>query len=572
MGKDCSLLEGGKGSGGDRLSRSLGFALVIACCLVPLAPGLDAQTDDTTAGSQVQSSPSRPVPPASGQYKLSGSVANAVTGEPIGRALVQLQGEFERSMLTDANGHFEFVQLPAAHVIVTARKPGFFSDEELDSGRGQTSAISVGPDSEAVVVKLTPESIIFGRVEAPDGEPIEDIPIRVISSRVIDGRKRWEPRANGMTNEDGEFRVANLPPGIYYVEAGPGASFRVRRARRLKLGEEGYTTAFYPGAADPTGATPILLSPGQQQEVQFSLKPQPVFKLSGIIKGYQAEMGMDLQFVDRIGEQLAVPTQFDPQTGRFSTKLPAGDYTLRARAQDARQLAAADLPLSVTSDLTGIQVVLGPGMSIPVVVRRESSANDPENAQYRAGGPPVALHLFSSESPLSALDFWSAPDPQAGHPIAVRNVEPGKYFVEVSTGGAWYVQAMTCGSVDLLREALTVPSGAQLPPIEVVLRDDGATLSGAVQSEGGPEKGVAVLVPDHGSAAQAKVASAGQSGSFRFDHLAPGDYRVLAFDRIGDLEYRDPETLNAYLSGGTHVSLQANGQASTTVELIKVEK
>ena len=551
------------------LSLSSVFAtLLFACVLLVLSSPLQAQVDDQL---NVQGRAAQALPPASGQYQLSGSVVNAVTGEPIRRALVQLEGEFERSVLTDPNGHFEFDGLPPIHTNITARKPGFFSDEELDSGSVRSSMISVGPDTSSITVKLTPESVIFGAVEAPDGEPLEDIPIRVISSQIVDGRKRWEPRANGMTNEDGEFRVGNLPPGVYYVEAGPGASFRVRRARRFQLGEEGYTTAFYPGASDPSAAAPITLAPGQQQEVQFSLKPQPVFKLSGIAKGYLPGSGVDLQFIDRIGEQVAAPLQFDAETGKFDTKLPAGDYTLRVRAQSAGQSLAADLPVSVTADTTGLQVLLGPGTSIPVVVRRDA-ANDRSNDQPSGRGVgPVAVHLTSADSPLSSLDFWSTPEPQ-GHSLAVRNIAPGSYSVEVVPSGSWYVQSATCGSTDLLRDELVVPAGAQLPPIEIVLRDDGATLTGAVETDGNPEKGVALLVPDRASAAQARVATAGPAGEFRFSRVAPGDYRVLAFDHINDVEYRDPEVLNGYLSRGVHVTLQANGQSSTAVELIKVEK
>ncbi len=526
-----------------------------------------------TSTLQAQSDPQSDAAPApessAGQYKLSGSVVNAVTGEPIRRALVQLEGESERSALTDSNGHFEFAGLPAGQVNVTARKPGFFAQEELEGGSPEVRSILVGADTPSIAVKLTPESIIYGRVEAPDGEPIEEIPIRVISSQIVDGRKRWEPRANSMTNEDGEFRVANLPPGVYYVEAGPGASFRMRRARRLQVGEEGYTTAFYPGATDPTGASPIVLTPGQQQEVHFALKPQPVFKISGIMRGYVANMGVDLQVVDKLGEQLTVPIQLNPEAGTFDTRVPAGDYTLRVRAQDAKQSAAADVPVSVTGNVSGVQIILGPATSIAVNIRREVS--DTDNVSLRTG-EPVAVHLSSSGSPFSSLDFWSAPDQQKDHPLAVRNVDPGKYSIDIVTGGTWYVQSASCGSTDLLRDELAVPAGSQLPPIEVTLRNDGATLTGSVQSDGSPEKGTVVLVPERGSAAQAKVASAAQAGEFRFDHLAPGDYRVMAFDRVNDLEYRDPEVMNAYLSRGTHVSLQANGQSSTNVELIRVEK
>lgn len=541
-------------------------ALAILCISLALPSILQAQVDEAPA-------PPPAAAPASGQFKLSGSVVNAVTGEPIRRALVQMEGEFERSTLSDSNGHFEFTGLAASQSNVTARKPGFFAEEELELGSVQATAILIGPETPSVTVKLTPESVISGRVEAPDGEPIEDIPIRVISSHIVDGRKRWEPRANGMTNEDGEFRVANLPPGVYYVEAGPGASFRVRRARRLQVGEEGYTTAFYPGASDPSAASPIILAPGQQQEVQFALKPQPVYKVSGFVRGYLPNMGVDLQVVDKIGEQLTVPTQFDAQSGRFDTKVPAGDYTLRIRAQDAKQSAAADLPVSVTGDLTGLQAVLGPAIAIPVVIRKESAAPDTGNSTAsRLRGEAVAVHLSSSDSPFSSLDFWSAPDPQKDHALSLHNVEPGKYSVEVIASGDWYVQSATCGSVDLLRDELVVPAGSQLPPIEIILRNDGATLAGSVQVDGAAEKGVALLVPEHASPAQAKVANAGQGGEFRFERLAPGDYRLLAFDRVNNLEYRDPEVLNAYLSRGVHVSLQANGQSSTNIELIKVEK
>ncbi len=544
--------------------RSPSFArLVFAVCALSLAPcRLHAQSEPQT---DVQAAPELPA----GQYKLTGSVVNAVSGEPIRRALVELEGDSERSGLSDSNGHFEFSGLPAGQVNVTARKPGFFAQEELQGGAPEVKSILVGADTPAVAVKLTPESIIYGRVEAPDGEPIEEIPIRVISSQIIDGRKRWEPRANSTTNEDGEFRVANLPPGVYYVEAGPGASFRTRRARRVQAGEEGYTTAFYPGAADPTAASAIVLTAGQQQEVHFALKPQPVFKVSGVIRGYVANMGVDLQIVDKLGEQLTVPIRFNQEGGTFESRVPAGDYTIRARAQDAKQSAAADVPISVTENVTGVQVILGPATSIPVNVRREAS--DADNASLRAG-QPIAVHLSAGESPLSSLDFWSSPDQQKDHPLAIRNVDPGRYSVEIISNGSWYVQSATSGSTDLLRDELAVGAGSQVPPIEITLRNDGATLTGSVQSDGSPEKGTVVLVPERGSVAQAKVSSAAQAGEFRFDHLAPGDYRVLAFDRVNDLEYRDPEVMNAYLSRGTHVSLQANGQSSATVDLIRVEK
>ncbi len=52
---------------------------------------------------------------------------------------------------------------------LSAQKPGYFGEQELRS-RMPTS-IEVGPKSESVVVKLTPEGIIAGRVATTTGAP-----------------------------------------------------------------------------------------------------------------------------------------------------------------------------------------------------------------------------------------------------------------------------------------------------------------------------------------------------------------------------------------------------------------
>ena len=60
------------------------------------------------------------------KYSLSGNVVNAVTGEPIRRALVQIYMGPEQASLTDDSGHFEFNGLSPGQTSVTVQKPGFF--------------------------------------------------------------------------------------------------------------------------------------------------------------------------------------------------------------------------------------------------------------------------------------------------------------------------------------------------------------------------------------------------------------------------------------------------------------
>jgi hypothetical protein len=152
----------------------------------------------------------------------------------------------------------------------------------------------------------------------------------------------------------------------------------------------------------------------------------------------------------------------------------------------------------------------------------------------------------------------------------LSDVPPGRYSVEVQAGGNWYVQSAQCGATDLLHEQLTVTVGAQIPPIEVVIRDDGATLSGHVDTGRSENPATVVLIPEQDPWNEARIANTNPGGSFSVSNLAPGSYSVLAFDRGDELEYANPEVMEGYSAQATHVSLQPNGQSQIAVELTHV--
>jgi len=109
-----------------------------------------------------------------------------------------------------------------------------------------------------------------------------------------------------------------------------------------------------------------------------------------------------------------------------------------------------------------------------------------------------------------------------------------------------------------------------MAPINIVLRGDGASLSGTIESDGHAGRGSVLLVPDRASVSRVQTTFVMSGGQFQFDRLAPGDYRVLAVDHADKIEFRNPEVLSAYLSRASRVTLQSGAQAKTTVELIEV--
>ena len=84
-------------------------------------------------------------------YTLRGAVVNSVTGEPIHNALVTLSVDGTRSVLTAADGSFEFRDLKeTGNRAIFAARPGYFSPQLVRYSQHSTSSstipIKIGPD------------------------------------------------------------------------------------------------------------------------------------------------------------------------------------------------------------------------------------------------------------------------------------------------------------------------------------------------------------------------------------------------------------------------------------------
>jgi hypothetical protein len=320
-----------------------------------------------TALAQVSTQLSYPDP----KYKLSGTVINSVTGEPIRRALVQIYTGAIPVALTDGGGRFEFEGLAPGTTSINVHKPGFF-DEQQGSHPAGPQVVTISPDSKPLLLKLIPESVIYGHVQNADGEPIEYLPVKVVAARIVEGKKRWEVAGYAGTNEDGEFRIANLPAGSYYVEAGP--SWRFLGPISPQQHPEGYSAVFYGGAPDLNSATPIQLGAGQQLRTDFSLQTAALFKVSGLVSGFAPNQGVSLQFEDRMGDRFSFPTKFDRMSGEFQTAARAGSYRLTANAWSQEGMSFnAEVPLNISSDVAGVRLMLAPSHVIPIIIRTEAT-------------------------------------------------------------------------------------------------------------------------------------------------------------------------------------------------------
>jgi protocatechuate 3,4-dioxygenase beta subunit len=513
--------------------------------------------------------------PSPSLHVLTGTVVNSATGAPIPFALVQVE---QNAKFTDQNGNFRFENLISASVSIQAHKPGFFEEQEI-SQMHRPTMVTLSDHQTNTVVPLIPEAVIVGHVADSEGEPLGNLPVRARYGQVMNGRRTWQQQGFRQTDEDGNFRIANLKPGIYYVEVGPQLArpFAMGEQLRANGKAEAIPAEYYPGVRDLSDATPLNITAGQKVNLDFGMKRVPAFHLSGMVTGATTNAG-NLALLDRDGEEnLNLGIRLDGRTGRFDAfPVPAGSYHLRFDGYGEGQHLFADAPISVNGDILELRLSAQRTLNIPIEVETEYTKQNPGQSQGSisniSSGPgrssfPGQVHLFSRSGNRQPSGTRVGEDG-----LFITEVEPGTYDVEVDVNGTSYVASATCGGVNLLTDPLVVATGGDPQPIRIVLRDDGASLNGAVQIADASQSALVLMVPEGSSANPPRQMYVDSSGSFHAQGIAPGSYDILAFDRLDGLEYGNREVLNAYLSRAAHVTLSADEQARVTVDLIQTKQ
>jgi hypothetical protein len=494
---------------------------------------------------------------------------------------VQLVG---RAQLTGSEGEFSFAAVPAGWTQVSVVKPGFFMPGNTEGWA--PSPVEVGPDTGKILLKLAPEAVIFGRVTSSEDEPLEGAEIRVLRYVSRNGRKRLESQGTRSlsTDEDGNFHMGGLPAGGYYVEAKTGSIFQRIPVAKGEGAKQGYPPLiYYPGTQDLAAAETVEVSPGQRVEASFSLSLLPAFRVAGTvaIAGEWKQVAAPI-IVDAMERPIFWAAQFNRETGAFEFRsVPAGTYTLRIFGVDQQDHAIySDRTITVSQNVTDLKLSLKPRAIIPVRIHTEfdQRVEGGSCATTISGQPGVVHRSDCSDYPAASVELvpvnpsrstfaplWGpSPDPST---LEIYGVAPGRYRAHAYIVRHGYIHSLRSGAVDLFHEELVVPEEGSVPPIEMVLRDDSASLIVQVHRQK-PGPASVLLVGDGGVVGPNVIGPT--NSEMQAWGLAPGTYKVLAFTDLQGLDYADPEVLARYLDRATSVTLSAHNSATILVEVIAI--
>jgi hypothetical protein len=497
--------------------------------------------------------PNDPNQPTAGpKHTVTGTVSNALTGEPIRRALVQLFGQTQMSALTGPDGRFSFEDVPEGPVGFNAQRPGFHNNPNEDK------PLKVGSGSNDFALKLYPDARISGHVTDANGEPIEGANVQAIMEVIQQGRRQWQRGRSDTTDEDGGFEFEGVTPGHYVIYCAgheiPPMSWNAPR--------EVYPPSYYPEAKDRTAAQAVELQAGQEFSADFHLHRERGYTVKAQVTNFPGRASVMLQ---DSGGQTFRGMRSDRQPGQFTAEgVPSGTWVLSVQGGNQQgDMYGARQEFTIDhADVIGLQVQAQKVLTIPVVVNLPDNepAEPPKqvgNGQFMSPNTNIQAQLIP-DKPTEGRNYFAI---MQGNPPALRfmNVLSGKYKLSVRSFGNACLDSATYGGVDLTRDELVVAPDGGAQPVVLNLGSDCAVLKVTIKVEGGNPS--VVILPASGAA---EPIAQQTTGVIQFK-LPQGTYQVFAFANLEGLEYANPEAMRNY--GGQSITLEAGQEKDITLEI-----
>lgn len=526
-------------------------------------------------------------PPA--KCTLSGTVVNAATAEPLGKVKILAEGAggATPTTTTDAKGRYTLVNLDAGEYHLKAQRNGF-----LDAAYGarragaNVTALAVEPGQEIkdLQIKLTPFGVIGGTIRDTDGEPMARITVTVHRLKYEYGKRHLAHAGGAYTDDLGQYRIPDLPPGRYYVVA------EAKKAREfggwidVETDTEDHSpkganvplplvTTMYPGVQDPAAAGTVEVVAGARVTgVDITLVRSSMVRVRGHVT-IPAGMQIGNVSINYAG------VESDDLRGRQSTnvndkgefefrQVPPGNYVLMTSAHPPSNLPygafemfqqelKARMPLQVgTNPVEGVRLVMEPGAEVSghITVEGDDKVKIDSGEVEFAGGPEPILAMIKGEESFKTI------------------LSTGHYQVLAArlSRGDIVVRSVTAQGRNVLDGGPTLAEPGKIA-LEVVMAHEGGSVTGVAM--GADEKPVSgatvVLAPEVGKRSRVDLfqqTEADQYGHFSFDGIPPGEYKVFAWDDVEPGMWWDAEFMKKCEGAGEAVTVAVKGKATVKVK------
>ena len=430
------------------------------------------------AGASLRANTPAPGRQESGLGVIAGVVRDVTSGQPVGGVTVSMThpstGPPSRptaaaprpspppsnSVRTDSQGRFAFSALAAGRYTMRVQHSGYAPV------RGAAVTLNASQVVNDVVLQISRHGSIAGTVRDDAGDPVVGVSVRTFTRRLVGFRPGLFPRGTSVSDDRGQFRIADLPPGDYLACACARDPLPIDKdlldrmttfsvpvtgvARQLNDTVLTFAPTFHTGSTRVSDAVPITVGYADDRTgVDITLRPEVPRRVSGQLIGIgpNGAAAYSLLLFPQDDDPAAVgisemaPVELTPEgTFHFAAVTP-GKYTLEAfTKQGAYGLSASVNVIVDDRDLTDVFVPLNQGTTVQGRVAFSGSAAQPGDVpMQRASVGLVPIHLTPA-----ALISIGASGSIIGHgavvardgSFTITGVRPGRHLVIASGFGA----------------------------------------------------------------------------------------------------------------------------------------
>lgn len=463
-----------------------------------------------------------------------GTVTNSATGLPVPRAHVTLQGGVDGKPVlygatSGTDGGFSFTGVAPGTYQAQAERIGFARN--LGGPPNERTMVNLSADDNKtdLEIRLTPTGSVTGRVTDSDGEPVENVFVQAQGA---------QGGSSGMTDDNGEYRVGGLSPGKYTLRTSPhGDMFGGPPEIRTDGTTEVHNAAtYYPGVLTSKEAGKINVRAGAETPgADIRMVRVPFVRVSGRVIDMPADAHPDIMVTQGQG---GTGTQMK-RDGTFALwRLDPGKYTLSAdwQAPNGEQVHTVAVPIEVAgSNIDNIELRVVPNSDISGQLEFE---DDEARQVAKQDGPDRG----DDERRIDLTGGGGFGDGEASALVdangafQLKKVAAGKYRVQVSWGSD-YIKSVRLGSTTTDGATLDLMRGSSGAELSVLMAAANSSVSGTVQDAKGPAAGLMVVLVPAGEEEDdefmgfedgAKYSETKPDGSYSIDHVAPGDYQIVA--------------------------------------------
>jgi hypothetical protein len=541
-------------------------------------------------------------------YIVSGVVVDSRSRTPLANVRVSLAPTTAREQkvenVTKQDGRFSFAVSRAGKYGLWITKPGYPSQAYRQSGYARVeSAIVVRDDQDTrnIIFEANRGGAIVGQIKDEDSEGVGRALVAVFQSLIVGGERKIVARGQARANAAGEFRLANLPRGNYYVCAMgrpwfADALIQAQQAqeslsRLPKVNPQAgaatdpagpsdeppepdrsppeyspdpgfrgtaFLTTFFPQGQSVEEASLVRLEAGSETQVSITLPLVKGVSVNGAVR-VPGEMGdgRTVLYKKVYDQSVGFLEGWVQKDGSFQFKnVPAGSYEIVATSQSSSGASSWNIRQEVEVGAFDVEVALRPPQM----------------------GSLSGRVFFEGERPASTTDLFVSLRNEKGNLVRTEISPEGKFSLTRLPAGRYEV---TAGNLDYIAAYMTGPAGQRLPlnleiasgetiPRDLTLTRAASVIEGTVERAGVPQLGAFVLLlpKDQSQRWAYRVDQTDSDGSYRLSTVPSGDYFLIALTNGEDVAYRDAKVALALTPAGQLVHVEPGDHLDMKLDVV----